>query len=452
MTFFVLGYTTLVLLVVIPIVFLIRSRLWYQQFILFIYLLSFAVVNVLGLYSLIYSVAFPVPSVINWQRTLVGFSIVPISFYLYLPMFKFTPHRGVQRERVDTLHYREDNEAIPAICLLWFIALCLVGLGAILGYESPLLLVLRNSPSGFFGGDLSTLRREATRGKVHWFMIGYNYLPLFLSSYTYVLRCRRRNLAYSLLFYVTFVCSAVLSVSFFYKEWIFWLFVSLAIAHIIIHRGVRLKVWLMVFVGILVLGVSYKVYYPFIKPIDIGRLIVHRLIEVYPMNAGIVFGLFPDRMSFLGGLSFPNPGRIFPYDQVNLSGFVYSFLYGGKGSAPVPFFVEGYANFGFLGLALFAFFGHFCVWVVHCLVSQMRMDAFRVAITTFFAVWVVRIWMTNIFYGLLDLTVLVTFVFLATVFRVIAPMFTSISRLLTYGVSRSFQGGSACRWKGPKRY
>jgi len=71
------------------------------------------------------------------------------------------------------------------------------------------------------------------------------------------------------------------------------------------------------------------------------------------------FDIFPHPFPFLGGLSFPNPLGILPYEPFDITSFVFWIMHTEStslGTAPTVFFTEFYANFGIIGVFLSSIF------------------------------------------------------------------------------------------------
>tara|TARA_B100001939_G_C16876194_1_gene588772 strand:- start:562 stop:1089 length:528 start_codon:yes stop_codon:yes gene_type:complete len=86
--------------------------------------------------------------------------------------------------------------------------------------------------------------------------------------------------------------------------------------------------------------------------------------------------IFPEKVSFLGGRSFPNPGGIYPYESLSLTTMVHNIIFpeylekGITGSSPTFFWGEMYANFGYLGIIFPPFFiGYLLYWFNKILLS-----------------------------------------------------------------------------------
>lgn len=87
-----------------------------------------------------------------------------------------------------------------------------------------------------------------------------------------------------------------------------------------------------------------------------------RLFSSQGLAAYFHLEVFPDKIDYLYGASFPNPGGLLPFDNVPLPRLVWEYAFEDSfvraldvaGSAPAVYWAEGYANFGVLGALLSA--------------------------------------------------------------------------------------------------
>ena len=87
--------------------------------------------------------------------------------------------------------------------------------------------------------------------------------------------------------------------------------------------------------------------------------------------------LFPDRVGYLFGTSFPNPGGLLPFQSYPLTTEVArlmspeSFAQGITGSAPTVFWAEMYANFGPAGISFSSFWVGVGLFVISFILSKL---------------------------------------------------------------------------------
>ncbi len=426
MPVFLMGYAGLLLAVGILVVWFLKTGLWHRRFLFFVHLLSFSVLNVAGMYALVHSVYMPVPALVDPERVLLGFFIVYVSFLLFLPLYLWNGSR--RRLAAVDKGLRSGQREIGGpltVLLLWLVSLSIVGLHALSGGQYPLLLVLQNQ-GAMTAGAMVELRQQLGFVGFQWFNIGFYLIPNFLLVYTFLLWRTKHSLVHTVLFGGTALLSALLSVLFLFKGWVFWLVAALVIAKVVVDRKIGVRAIAFLLVGVAAVGVFYKFYSPTVGPLAIARTLTHRILEAYPMGSGVAFGAFPDVTPFLGGSTLPNPGGLLPFQNVNLPAVTHYFLYGSAGSAPVPNAVEGYVNFGYTGLALFAMFGQWCVFALSSLIGRMRQGAFATSVFVFASIWVIHLSLVSIFYGLLDLTVIATFVTVLAIRQGVVLIFMNV--------------------------
>jgi hypothetical protein len=117
--------------------------------------------------------------------------------------------------------------------------------------------------------------------------------------------------------------------------------------------------------------------------------------------------LFPAEFPFLDGRSLPNFAHLFAYAQVDLSRFVYPYIYGdANGSSPVPALYEMYANFGWTGFAI----GLFVVptYIVALSLLSWRPDPVLNALAMLLLLYgAINLWTVPFWFGALDIPLLV---------------------------------------------
>ena len=99
--------------------------------------------------------------------------------------------------------------------------------------------------------------------------------------------------------------------------------------------------------------------------------------------------IFPEKKEFLLGLSFPNPGGVFPHQPYALATEVSSWVKPGLaeegivGSMPTVFWGEAYANFSYIGLVFIPFIIGFLLFSIDIIASKLIDTPFKIG----FYVW-----------------------------------------------------------------
>ena len=100
--------------------------------------------------------------------------------------------------------------------------------------------------------------------------------------------------------------------------------------------------------------------------------------------------IFPESLSFLGGLSLPNPMGILPFEHFELTKFMSLEMFGlnelgAVGSAPAPYWAEMYANFGLIGILLGSILIGMIFSIIHYYFKSNIKSNFNLALFVFLA-------------------------------------------------------------------
>ncbi len=429
----IVAYILLVILVTAPLVFMLKTRLWSDYFLFFLSLSAFALLNVYGLYALAHSVIITPLEFINFSRVFTAFLLVIVSFYIMFPLYlAFGPSRLAIRWTKVVPDSRDKHFGTATICLLWCLcAAVIVYYFAASGTLPPLMDLAEGRLVGLEYKQIEALRWESRIQGFHWFALAFYDIPAFLVLYSYALKHFIPSRSHNLIFWISLGTAAVLSVMFLNKINIVFLFIGLSLCVILQQSRIRIRYLLGLGFGLAVAFWLYAVFYSAttIPLIGLGKIMWHRIIESYSMAAGIVLSLFPDHLAFFNGVTINNPGGLLPYEHVDLSFIVYSYLYRVEwGGAPSAGVWEGYANFGYLGLAMFCMLMQFLVFALHLSFRLAKKDAFMFAFFVFVSLKIVKIWTSSLFYTIIHPPFILTLVILLGVrYGLIAPL-TSVGR------------------------
>lgn len=427
---FTVAYVLLVLMVTVLLVFMLKTGLWREYFLFFVSLAAFALFNVYGLYALSHSIAFRPPDFVNFSRVFIAFFLVIISFYIMLPVYGAVgPSRFALCWSTATTDTEEKRSGTTTVCLLWCFCVVVIAYYFATTGTRPLLVDLfEGRLSGLSHMDLEVERWRRGWFDIHWFAPAFYQIPTFLALYTYTLRHLFPTKKHSLLFWLSLVTAAVLSVTFLSKGNIVFLFTGLAMAAILRQSRFRARILLILGPGLAVAFWLYIVFFSTanLSTIDLLKLMWHRIVEAYSMAAGVILSLFPEHLPFFNGTTINNPGGLLPYDHVDLSFIVYEYIYGVRhGGATFGAVWEGYANFGYLGLVTFAILVQLLVFGLHLGFRVLRKTAFTFALFVYLSLQVLNIWANSMFYTLLNPP------FLLTVFVLVAVRY-GVMGLLGY--------------------
>lgn len=153
-----------------------------------------------------------------------------------------------------------------------------------------------------------------------------------------------------------------------------------------------------------------------------GELLKHRLFEVYAWSGAVATYVFPREHPFLDGRSFVNFMGLFNYEQVNLSAWVFPYIYAGaeNGGAPVPAIMEGWANFGWPGalgtLAVVVALIAGVTWM-----SWTRQPLIQ-ALSIYLATKLLLVWQAPLWFGILAPPMVLFILLVWCAYRILRPV------------------------------
>jgi len=158
----------------------------------------------------------------------------------------------------------------------------------------------------------------------------------------------------------------------------------------VIYRGGNYWQPLAKYFVILAIGVIALLYIYFLGAADIAsalKFLFWRTITGSITPAYFYLELFPKRIDYLWGASFPNPAGLFPFENFPLTKEVSrivspeAFALGITGSAPTVFWAEMYANFGAIGVIASSFLVGIGMFVISHVLSLVRLSPSVIAAT-----------------------------------------------------------------------
>jgi hypothetical protein len=154
------------------------------------------------------------------------------------------------------------------------------------------------------------------------------------------------------------------------------------------------------------------------------------------MPAYFYLDLFPSRIDYLWGASFPNPGGILPFQNFRLTVEVMNFMSpegfakGIVGSAPTVFWAEMFANFGPIGILFFSFIVGVGLFAVFYILSKLPLTPPVIAATVLLAMHYADLAQTGLSSYFFDTTLLaITAVTVISLFLSKGKIFTRSSFL-----------------------
>lgn len=192
-----------------------------------------------------------------------------------------------------------------------------------------------------------------------WYNLAFFDVPIFSIVYSYVLLVLNKRILYRVIFLINVL------IAFFFLSLngtkspylyavipVFLVMVVLEKKRITVMR--LLGVMATAGIPLLVIMRLYLMDRSFLKfLLVLPHFFYERIFVVYSEAHAHVLRLFPDKHDFFHGLTFSNPGGVFPYTPVNISRFLGLWINGAdvQNYSP-PSFSEGYANFGYPGFFL----------------------------------------------------------------------------------------------------
>ncbi len=253
-------------------------------------------------------------------------------------------------------------------------------------------LALLNLLKGGFGRVLLEARSDATNALEHAWrfqFFGDNAAP-FLSYVLFAayLHTRRKEYLMGFLFAGAIsVFSAIMNLTrgnlvYYIGSLVFLYYLTLR-KKIPVRTVVMYTIFAFVFVVGLILAISRT------HPLSAALGFVERTFSGYLLAAYFYMQIFPEVHDYLWGLSFPNPGGVFPFEHFPITVYVSEVIFGERiglvGSAPAPFWAEMYANFGSFGALVVSFLVGIILWIVHVWTTTWHQTMVNDALITFLA-------------------------------------------------------------------
>ena len=280
-------------------------------------------------------------------------SIIALFYIFYATIFRFKRALHIDWTVV---RYEDANVIYTLLVPLWTIS-CLLLFLYYQRYGLPALFHI--SLNEYF--DIYTLRADKSTnlpGGMHWYRFGFKTIPAFIFICTYILKCLNPTRKTKALFYLNLPLVLFFSTLTLHKTPIAYLLLyALLIKFFVAGKPLgfgRVLGYASLGVGtILVIFRLYLLDRGFIE--ILGKFpyyLFRRICIVYTKNHASIIQIFPDQHDFFFGKAYTNPGRLLPFEPVNLSQFLAFWVDGRLANKASPSFSQGYANFGFSGLLL----------------------------------------------------------------------------------------------------
>lgn len=248
-------------------------------------------------------------------------------------------------------------EAAPLFLVIWGYAAAMFAL-YVSRHGPPALLAL-------FGGvsyvDFYAVRAEKLTSLPEgsqWYMLALRTLPFFATVYAYALWHLHRTRLTRLWFWITLLLTAASALSFATKDALLHLPLLVLIARLCLTgRDFRIRRAL----GYVALSLGSVLliwrFYLLDRPLgEVGSILlvalVNRLFVTWAEGQSLLVNILPQQHDYFWGLAFGNPGGLLPFEPVDISRFLGYWSLGHLANYNTASFGQGYANFGFPGVAL----------------------------------------------------------------------------------------------------
>lgn len=234
------------------------------------------------------------------------------------------------------------------------------------------------SLENWFSSDsyLRGLRQDAAYNTPNFWVIkiGFYKLPLSASVYSFIVWMYFKRTKTLFVMCSSFLLTVILSFSFLYKEYLFLLVAFTMYASWIIKNKFQIRnIVYVVVTAFCLLGFFFFIYMPDLSIDLFLKLFIERIFSPYAVSMAFISKSMLESGNFFDGTTSINPLGILPFKQIRLDLFVHELLYSGlRGSVPVPFLAEGYANFSWLGIFAFWFLALFSLSVISYIASKIK--------------------------------------------------------------------------------
>lgn len=271
----------------------------------------------------------------------------------------------------------------------------------------------------------------------HWFALAAFDLPLLLLSLVLTINLTLKDGSLTkeyknwrkVLVWIT-IFTTVSSLWILSKDYLMYLIFTVYLIYVAYKNEIAFKnLSLVILISTVLLALLYRLYganLNFNYPIVLGATLYHRLMEVYPWSAAVVYDLFPNKIPFLHGASVINMFHIFHRKTFFIATLTYWEIYGSHpGCAPVPAIFESYANWGWLG----AIGTQLTIMLTILGISLLSWteDIWLFSLACFLTIKLVKFWQAPLWYAMFEPTlmffVIVMFVYYKLYIKSSKPKF-----------------------------
>ena len=287
--------------------------------------------------------------------------------------------------------------------ILWISFLIFLGVFVLFKYVNvvgleniPLIILMNSSTESMDFGILRSNMTNNFSGSYHWYKIFMHEVLRMATYSSFAFFLLKRNL-YAFFVFIFGIFSASFSSLIATEKGPFlWNIISLFLVYSLVKNKGVIKIKNSILLLLPLITIGSIMYIQFMGENSI-ILSVNSVLSRSIMGAitplGAYLDIFPNKIDFLYGRSFPNPGGIFPFEHFELTKEVMKMTIpslseiGIVGSRPTFFWGELYANFGISGLFVIPIYVGIVVYYVTrlflCLPSSPLSIGFFIWLTTY---------------------------------------------------------------------
>lgn len=268
------------------------------------------------------------------------------------------------------------------------------------GYENIALLAVIGD-SDLSSQELRSNMGNNFDGKYHWYSFGMRDILIYLSLslYAYLLISKNNHLRNT--FIVTLLITSFSLIVATEKAPLVKFFIMLFFCHSVISNNKKILSFIsMAKVALVVFSIQIIFYLNFMHSDSVWDSFISALSRIFTGQMQPIYHyleIFPERIEFLGGRSFPNPGGLFPFENFRLTVEIMNIIKpnleseGIVGSMPTIFWGEAYANFGFLGVVFVPVIIGYFTYLINSLLYKLKPNPFSIALFIYTAEYISRL-------------------------------------------------------------
>jgi oligosaccharide repeat unit polymerase len=309
------------------------------------------------------------------------FSSISISCFILGAIFSFISLISIKNKKVKVtkVQRKVSNSAVKKEKIFLLLGFCVVMLFLYISKidQVALFVLVKN---GVLAAELarSEMGNNFT-GSYHWYDVFIHHVPNLISYVLFASYLQTRCKPTLKLFLVTFIfCSFTALMSIEKSPFAFYL-IGLFIVFMIVKNTGNISASSVVALIVTIMSLLLLTFYFFAGIDELSKTIVSVINRTFASSISPAYhylDIFPKHRDFLYGLSFPNPGGLFPFEPYRLTVEVAAYLsphlydLGIVGSMPAVFWTEAYANFGLIGILFISFLFGYALGLVDFIFMQ----------------------------------------------------------------------------------